>query len=180
MLSGVSKKRRSNMSLEVMPTGKVYNNGREVGYKDRKGYVLINIGEGKSIKRCKLVAQTYLNWFEGCEVHHLDGDRSNDSPDNLACLTVSQHKIMHNKSKIIARLRDGAVDKVYKSITEAEREMGLPLNHSHISDCINGRQNSAYGFGWKAFEYPKVLVWAMLYYGEDALAPQILADCCQC
>jgi len=33
------------------------------------------------------------------EVHHKDGNKKNNSPDNLQVLTKSQHTILHNKSK---------------------------------------------------------------------------------
>lgn len=34
-------------------------------------------------------------WFKGCEVHHKDGDCSNDVPENLICLTPQEHHQAH-------------------------------------------------------------------------------------
>lgn len=36
-------------------------------------------------------------WFEGCEVHHKDGNPSNDVPENLICLTPQEHHSAHIK-----------------------------------------------------------------------------------
>jgi len=35
---------------------------------------------------------------EGFVVHHIDGDRQNNSIDNLACMTGSEHRAWHNKN----------------------------------------------------------------------------------
>lgn len=34
-------------------------------------------------------------WFEGCEVHHADGDTLNNRLENLICLTKEQHNQAH-------------------------------------------------------------------------------------
>ena len=34
----------------------------------------------------------------GCVVHHLDWDKSNNTVENLVCLTVSEHERIHNIS----------------------------------------------------------------------------------
>lgn len=37
-------------------------------------------------------------WFEGCHVHHKDGNRSNNAPSNLICLSPQEHHRIHNES----------------------------------------------------------------------------------
>lgn len=33
---------------------------------------------------------------EGCVIHHLDWNKTNNSPENLVCLTVWEHEQVHN------------------------------------------------------------------------------------
>jgi len=32
---------------------------------------------------------------DGCEIHHIDGDKSNNDPSNLKCVTVEEHLQIH-------------------------------------------------------------------------------------
>jgi hypothetical protein len=38
-------------------------------------------------------------WFEGCDVHHIDGDNLNNLKSNLICLTKDKHKEAHKRMK---------------------------------------------------------------------------------
>lgn len=38
-------------------------------------------------------------WFEGCEVHHIDGNNLNNLKSNLTCLTREEHIEAHRKLK---------------------------------------------------------------------------------
>lgn len=40
------------------------------------------------------------HWFEGCNVHHIDGDVFNDMLDNLICLTKEKHMKAHKLMKV--------------------------------------------------------------------------------
>jgi len=45
----------------------------------------------------RLVAKTFCkDYFEGCDVHHIDGNRYNNNVSNLMCLTRAQHDKIHN------------------------------------------------------------------------------------
>lgn len=43
------------------------------------------------------LAKDYLNWFEGCEVHHKDGNVFNNTLDNLVCLMKEEHIEAHRQ-----------------------------------------------------------------------------------
>lgn len=133
--------------------GKVYNAyGKELGSRDSRGYVLIRLGKNKpTVKRDKMVAQTYLNWFEGCEVHHKNGIKDDDSVDNLECLTPFQHRMKHNRIKIIGRIKNGVIDRVYNSITDAEEDNGLYPRG--IWRVLTGKKETCGGYGWTSLEY---------------------------
>lgn len=47
-----------------------------------------------------VVAQIYCdNWFDGCVVHHKDGNQQNNCVDNLECLQLAEHSRRHQKRK---------------------------------------------------------------------------------
>lgn len=62
-------------------------------------------------------------WFEGCEVHHIDYDYTNDVPENLVCVTPEEHRLLH--SIPIIAYKDGKKIGVFKSMKEAGNELGL-------------------------------------------------------
>lgn len=46
----------------------------------------------------RLVAMFYCNdYFEGCHVHHIDGNRINNNVENLKCMTIKEHLQMHKE-----------------------------------------------------------------------------------
>lgn len=73
-------------------------------------------------------------WFPGCEVHHIDGNRINDSPENLVCLTKDEHHKIHrgmyNKKRVSA-YKNGIYLGTFDSMTQAAKE--LLLTESAIS-----------------------------------------------
>jgi len=64
------------------------------------GYLMVNLWRNqKQDKRLvhRLVAEAYVDgWFEGAEVDHIDGDRTNNSASNLRWVTSSENTIYAN------------------------------------------------------------------------------------
>jgi hypothetical protein len=50
------------------------------------------------VKRCRLVAEASIGRLlrEDEHVHHINGDRSDDRPENLAVMTKAEHCSIHN------------------------------------------------------------------------------------
>lgn len=47
-----------------------------------------------------LVAKAFCNWFEGCDVHHINFNPLDNRADNLVCLTKSEHQLAHKEQKV--------------------------------------------------------------------------------
>jgi hypothetical protein len=79
-------------SYFVSSDGKVYNiDGIEQALRLHHNYVYF---KRKTIHR--LVAKVYCEeWFDGCEVHHIDHNKLNNDVSNLVCISKSEHKKFH-------------------------------------------------------------------------------------
>ncbi len=76
--------------------------------KKPNGYIEITVGasKGKSVHR--MVAEEMLGrrLLESEQVHHIDGDKSNNTPSNLIVLSREDHARIHAKMNIAKRKRD--------------------------------------------------------------------------
>jgi len=68
--------------------------------REKNGYVQVFI-EGKWQWLHRLVAKEKVgaDIIEGFEVHHIDGDKKNNHPDNLKVLSKEQHQALHRQHK---------------------------------------------------------------------------------
>ena len=76
-------------------------------------------------------------------VDHINGNKENNSIDNLQWLSNADNIRKAQNKKIICI----ETEKIYNSITEAANE--LHLHQSHISDCCLGKRKTCGGFHWK-------------------------------
>lgn|SRR5574343_242179 len=76
----------------VSSEGKVYNiDGIEQSLRLHRGYVYF---KRRTVHR--LVAKAYCEeWFDGCEVHHIDHNKLNNDASNLVCISKLEHKKIH-------------------------------------------------------------------------------------
>lgn len=126
---------------------------------DRKGYCVVNLRKLGTTKVCCvhiLVAQAFIpNVEDKPVVNHKDGNKRNNSVDNLEWVSFSDN----NRHALRTGLRaprgnrieqytlSGTCIMSYKSSCEAERQTGI--SHLSISHCLNGRQKTAGGFIWR-------------------------------
>lgn len=77
-----------------------HNKGKGQGWINPKGYREISI-DGKSVKEHRYVAELIIDrpLLPTEDVHHINGDKLNNSPENLEVLSHSQHTIQHNNSR---------------------------------------------------------------------------------
>lgn len=126
-----------------------------------------------------LVAQAFPEicgeWSEGCDVHHIDGNPSNNIATNLTCLTKEKHQLIHRElgkyvgsnnpfygkhhpEKIIKQIADkhcksvnqysldGTFMKKWRSAADIEKETGM--KKACINKCCLNKQHTAYGYRW--------------------------------
>lgn len=83
-------------SMYILPEAVKILDSKHVEYKGiifgiaTKGYL-----KHESLDLHVALAKDCLNWFEGCEVHHKDGNVFNNTLDNLVCLTKEEHSEAH-------------------------------------------------------------------------------------
>ena len=157
-------------SYEVSNTGKIRRNGHEKAVTDYNGYYHVDLyRNGKRItKRInRLVAETFIpNPLNLPEVNHKDGNKHNNSVNNLEWVTKSEN-MKHAFRSGLAKPSYGMLGKknpnagrkgkpfrivetneIFKTSLECEKKKGL--NNRHINDCLKGRQKTHRGFH---FEY---------------------------
>lgn len=67
---------------------------------NKKGYVTVKFKGGNKPKHiiiAKAFPEICGEWFEGCEVHHLDKNKLNNNPSNLRVLSDKEHNSLHTE-----------------------------------------------------------------------------------
>ena len=141
---------KSKKKLRVSPT---YN-----GYHRVKLY---RNAQGKTMMVHRIVASAFIpNPENKDQVNHKDGNKANNALTNLEWVTQEEnqkHAYLNGLSniepannatrkKVIQRDMNGCVIKVWRSISEASRALGLQI--SNISHCCSNKIKSTGGYKW--------------------------------
>lgn len=119
---------------------------------DNSGYTHVNIGK-KSYQLHRLVASAFKPTIdiEKKEVNHKNGNKKNNTVDNLEWITHKEN-VQHAfdiglapTKPVIQYTLSGKKVRKYNSIAEAER--ALKLESSHISGALD-KEKQAHGFIW--------------------------------
>lgn len=85
--------------------GAIYENGNPKHQFNSNGYKQVKIkdknGISKVIGSYCVVAMKYLDYYEGCDVHHKDQNRSNNNLSNLEIKDHKEHAREHSKENTI-------------------------------------------------------------------------------
>lgn len=105
-----------------------------------------NIQKTKRVHR--LVAQTFLDeYFDGCEVHHIDNNKKNNHISNLECITKIDHLKEHGKGTKKIYKEDKYGNKTYyDGVRIAARENNV--SHQCIIEVLKGKRKSCVGCKW--------------------------------
>lgn len=124
-------------------------------FKTNSGYLQIHLfKDGKRHKKYihRLVAEYFVIRPRSIlynEVNHIDGNKKNNSANNLEWVTRSEnlnhsYYVLENRVKPVRCIETGVV---YPSIKDAARKTGF--NHTAISMCCDGRQKKTHGTHWE-------------------------------
>lgn len=130
------------------------------------GYLQVSLhknGEQKTCKVHQLVMRAFVGECpDGYEVDHYDWDRKNNRLNNLRYIPAKENAgrkspewqrktakavIKANSKPVNQYALDGEFVTTWASAADAERELGI--NHSHISECCNGKLKKTGGFVWR-------------------------------
>lgn len=133
---------------------------------NKSGYLLICLSKNGYIKNYlvhRLVAQAFIpNPYDLPQVNHKDEDKTNNVVSNLEWCDqkynnnygtrlerVAEKTTNGKKSKPVLKIDPISNEIVaeFPSIMEVQRQLGI--KHSHISECCNGKRNTAVGFIWQ-------------------------------
>lgn len=137
------------MEYTITKDGRVLNKfGKELKPgMSKKGYKYVILSNGKHQKGIavhRLVAQTYLpNPNNLQQVHHKDGDKTNNNVENLEWIDYKEHLTVH-KSKPVYCVE---LNRVFNSLLEAA-EYTNTFDMS-IGRCCRGKRKTAGGYHWE-------------------------------
>lgn len=70
-----------------------YKNGKTMD----NGYVMVHVGNNVYLKEHRLVAESFYGDISGKVVHHKNGDRKDNRPENLEVMERGKHTTLHTK-----------------------------------------------------------------------------------
>lgn len=149
---------------QITPTGEIYSliaNKKKDTEISRNGYERVTFwknGKSKHFSVHRLVALAFIpNPHNYRMVNHIDGNKLNNNVNNLEWCDASanmkhayEHNLIHCKTtRVIQYSKDFELIKVWDSITEACKELGI--NHANLIEVCKQKKNRKYagGFIWR-------------------------------
>lgn len=142
----------NNYLFYVTADGDVFNKKmkklQKIPNHHRQGREYINTIKGK-IPVSHLIAKAFPEicgeWFEGCEVHHIDKTPNNNIVSNLKIMSHEEHKRLHN-GYIVQKTKDGVI--VNQFLTSYEASEATGISDASIRMALCGKTKTSGGFLW--------------------------------
>ena len=133
-----------------------------------RGYLRVKLYRNAKPKEYlihRLVADAFIpNPEQKEQVNHKDGNKGNNSLENLEWVTQSEnqkHAYIHGlnsplrankatRKRVAQKTMKGETINVWVSMSEASRATGIPV--SNITHCCKGRINHAGGYIWQCLD----------------------------
>lgn len=139
---------------------RIYKNGKTRILKpscNKQGYVQLALSKNNKLKTFKihrLVAIAFIkNSSNKREVNHIDGNKKNNSLNNLEWVTSKEnieHAIktgLRNKTNA-KKINQYDLNNNFLATWSSLKEAQISCNVSHIVDCCKGKRKTAGGFRW--------------------------------
>lgn len=153
-----------NGNYFVSDDGCVFNKNMKamkVAENPRTGYCQVFLQKHKKLVSRylhRLIAEAFIpNPDHLCEVNHKDGNKTNNTVQNLEWVTRSRN-IKHaydtglrKTTSVSAFLLSGEFVKTFQSVKEAASFCGVSYN-AGISNCLTGKTETAHGYKWRYTE----------------------------
>ena len=123
-----------------------------------RGYMFVGLSKNNKRKNKnvhRLVAETFISNYDNLlQVNHKDGNKNNNSVDNLEWVTQKQNLQHARENKLLIREKpieqydkNGKFLKIWESGVQIKRK--LKINNSDVAQVCNGKRKSAGGYIWK-------------------------------
>ena len=108
-------------------------------FKDHKPY---------NIRVHRVVAQCFCpDYFDGCEVHHIDNNRQNNVYTNLICMSKQEHLTEHgNGLKKVKKVDKYGNEVIYDGVRLAAKLNNV--THQSIVAVLKGKRPTCVGCKW--------------------------------
>lgn len=94
-----------NTRKVVTRVGQKMFNGKKYA-QEESGYYVCTTGERKRLHVAIWEHEHGMEVPPGCVIHHKDWCKTNNSIENLTCVTVADHEMIHNKKDIGIKILD--------------------------------------------------------------------------
>ena len=113
----------NKFNYSISNLGRVKTNGNYYTFEclntewiDRDGYITVKVNSKRHMVH-RLIYEYFIgNIPKGYHIHHIDGNKQNNSIDNLECISPSEHNKRHHKDNTFNRYTRGYV------LTDEERK----------------------------------------------------------
>lgn len=152
-------------------------------FLSQQGYFRVSLSNHKKYFVHRLVAETFIpNPNNFPQINHKDENKQNNKVENLEWVTNKQNMNYGTRNNRAGNTSKQTYEKIWKnsrrkpnikpvtmcdpntheeiqdfiSAAEAARFLGKTNKHAHqnISNCVNGRSKTAYGYWWKFSKKP--------------------------